>query len=109
MSDGKMQKHGKRALRTYNRDGEQNYGGGVGDNGKKSGHKQNRAQVGQENYPQSDRERNQVGIIAAVEENGVPSPQCRRSTDGQREYDEKIFIRYCRGEWIKLSTAIQET
>src|SRR5439155_23795314 len=105
MSDGKMQKHGKRALRTYNRDGEQNYGGGVGDNGKKSGHKQNRAQVCQENYPQSVRERNQVGIIVAVEVIGVPSPQCCRSNDGQRVYDDIIIIRYCHGVWITLYTA----
>ena len=64
-------------------------------------------EVGEEYEPSGNRERNQIGIIAAVREDGVPAPDGDCASHNHREHDKKIFVGNRGGESVEFGLAAQ--
>ncbi len=68
-------------LRTDDGDGKENGRGGVDDDGEESGEGENGAEICGEDRGERNRKRNEIGVVATIEKDCVPSPKCGDSGD----------------------------
>src|SRR6202035_3214644 len=74
VSCGELQEHSKRDLRADYGHREKNEAGGVHIESECDGEEENGREISEKDSTERDRQRNDVGIIAAVEEQRVPAP-----------------------------------
>jgi len=56
---------------------------------------------------QGKRQRNEVGVVAAIEKEGVPAPESGGSGDGEGKHEEEIFVGHGGGIRIEDQIASQ--
>ncbi len=109
MTGSEADQDGDEGLRSDDGDGEEDGRGGVDDDGEERGEGENGAEICGEDRGERNGERDEIGVVAAIEKDGVPSPECGDSGDDDGEYDEEVFVGDGFGEGVEgVEVAVQE-
>ncbi len=69
--------------------------------------KQHGDEIGEEDGPRGNRKRDQIHVVAAVGEDGIPAPHGNGSRHGHRKHDEEVFIGKGDQQWVYVGGAAQ--
>src|SRR6202049_446506 len=100
-----LQEHSQRDLRTDDGYGEEDETGGVHVESERGGEQENGGQIAEKNSAQRNGQRNDVGVIAAVEEESIPAPNGGGAGDDHGKDDEEIFIGHGGDERVEDAVA----
>ena len=101
MTGGKTNECGDGGLRSHDGDGEEDGRSSVDDEGEERGEGKNRAEICGENCGERNRERDEVGVVATIEKDGIPSPERGDSGNDDGEHHEEIFVGESFGESVE--------
>ena len=109
MSGCKLAESSEGTMTAHDGDGKQYDGGRVDHEGGQMATTAESPKNSRKNDPDRHRQRNQVGVVAAIEKNGIPAPDSGGTRDGHGKHDEEIFIGNGRRERIKTGVTAQES
>src|SRR4029077_3766479 len=98
---GELQEHSERDLRADYRHREENEAGGVHIESERDRQEENGREVSEKDATKRDWQRNDVGIIVALEQECVPAPDGCGAGHDHAQNDKEIFIRDGGGEWVE--------
>ena len=92
MYGSKLDEKQKLALRSGDHCREQDARGGVDIDRNQHCEKENCSQIREKNCPGRNGEVNEVHVISAIREDGVPTPDGNRAAHGHGEHDKEILV-----------------
>jgi hypothetical protein len=105
VSRGKANEDGKGALAANDGNRNQHYRGGIDYEGEEHRENEDGREIREEDVGEGHWQGNQIGVIAAVQKDGIPAPERGSARDGHGQNDEEVFVRDRSREWIENAVA----